>query len=84
MCEVGSDKKAEIAETPEAESDGITNGQRDVSQTHTACAEKTGDESTERIEEVLRQENLKRAYRTLKQWGLRSLLDEHRRFAISV
>ena len=66
MCEVGSDKKAEIAKTPEAESDGITNGQRNGSQTHTACAENAGDESTELMEEVLRQENLMRAYKRVK------------------
>ncbi len=66
MCEVGSDKKAENAGTPEAASDGIRSGQREGSQTHTACAEKFGDELTELMEEVLRKENLMRAYKRVK------------------
>jgi RNA-directed DNA polymerase len=66
MCEEGSDKKAENAKTPEAANDGNTSDQRDGSQTHTACAENAGDGSTGLMEEVLRKENLTRAYKRVK------------------
>ena len=66
MCEIGSDKKAEIAETPEATSVGNMDGRGSGSQTHTACAENAGDEFTELMEEVLRKENLMRAYKRVK------------------
>lgn len=66
MCEVGSDKKAERAETSVNGSVGNTNGHGNGSQTHAARDENAGDENTELMEEVLRRENLIRAHKRVK------------------
>ena len=66
MCEVGSDKKAAIAETSVSGSVGNTNKHGSGSQTHAAWVENARDETTELMEEVLRKENLMRAYKRVK------------------
>lgn len=66
MRERGSDKKAEIAETPEAANGGTMSNPRAGSQTHTVYDENAGDEFAEIFEEVLRKENLLRAYQRVK------------------
>ncbi len=66
MSDGGSEKKAGMAKTPEVTSVGNMEDQRVESQTRTACDEKSGDKTEELIEEVLRRENLKRAYKRVK------------------
>lgn len=66
MDEVGSVKKAEIAGAPEGERGGTPKAQGEGSQTSTACDEKAGDGTTRLMEEVLRRENLIRAYKRVK------------------
>jgi RNA-directed DNA polymerase len=66
MCEIGPDKQVESTQTPEGANARSRSEQRDESQTHAACDEKSGDESVELMEEVLRKENLMRAYKRVK------------------
>ena len=66
MDEVGSDKKAESAGAPAGKRDGISKALWEASQTSTACAEEAGDETSRLMEEVLRRENLIKAYERVK------------------
>jgi RNA-directed DNA polymerase len=66
MSETGSEKKAERVKPPLGTSVGNTRNQGLESQTRTACDENAGDGSTKLMEEVLRRENLLRAYKRVK------------------
>ena len=66
MGEVGSDKPAERAGTPQAQRVGNPKTPGDGSQTPAACCEKAGDGTSELMEEVLRRENLMDAHKRVK------------------
>ena len=66
MGEAGSDKTAERAGVPLGTRDGNPKEPGEGSQAPAACAEKAGDETTMLMEEVLRKENLMRAYKRVK------------------
>ena len=66
MNEVGSDKTAERAGVSPGTRDGNPKEPGEGSQTHTVCDENAGDETTMLMEEVLRKENLMRAYKRVK------------------
>jgi RNA-directed DNA polymerase len=66
VSEAGSEKKAERSKPPVGMSVGNTKTQGTESQTHAACDENAGDGTTKLMEEVLRRENLLRAYKRVK------------------
>ncbi len=84
MREGGPDRQNENAARHFEMNGGTGNNRREEGQAGAVCDENAGDETTRLMEEVLRRENLMAAYKTLKQMGLKSLLDEYRRFAHSM
>jgi len=66
MSEAGSDKPAERAEAPLGTRVGNPSFPGEASQAHTACDGYAGDGTSRLMEEVLRRENLMRAYKRVK------------------
>jgi RNA-directed DNA polymerase len=69
MCERGSSKLGEAPSDPTAEGGGTAHAPGIEHPKHTACEDQPGDETQELIQEVLRRENMNRAYQRVVQNG---------------